>query len=276
MGRTVNQTGNTNADNEYNNIRIDAENLALHLFKSEAKQKAEFVNRLLDTYSQAKGKDILIIHNPGGSGSTDIEHLIYWERSVVEGIKTTLTAMGYTWALVQYFRSGNNWKTRLPDVWEQIRYHLTGKIFKAQVVAAEIDFLSKQFNNLKIIQLGVSQGAAFGNSVMRHLGLKPHVYSIELGIFFAQLNRRVVTENTLAIDNNGLVTDPIVHFSFKRSAKAYITAPYRWLKSNMSGKPVKFTYCINVPGHEYLWENPHVGAVIEKFLNNKLGFKSNT
>jgi hypothetical protein len=48
------------------------------------------------------------------------------------------------------------------------------------------------------------------------------------------------------------------------------------LRYRLAGKPQKFTYCINVPGHEYRWDMPGVSAPIENFLNYKLGYKYKT
>jgi hypothetical protein len=275
MAKVVNPTGKLNMTRDSITIRRDAEQLARKLFKNN-KSQVEFVNQLLGYYAQAEGKDVLIIHNPGGWGSTDTEHLIYWEASVVDGVKVALTKMERNWILLQHFRSGRKWWNHLRDTPGQIRYYLTGKFFKAKLLAAELNFLSEHVKNLDIFLLGVSHGAAFGNTVMEHTNNNTRIYSIELGTFFAHLPRRVITERTLALDGNGLVPDPVVHFNFKAGIKAYLTAPFRWISYRVAGKPVKFTYCINVPGHEYRWEYPNVGTPIEKFLATNLGYKYKT
>jgi hypothetical protein len=266
MVKVTNQPEKSNIANEDIAILEDARNLAGKYFPKETKQKAAFINRLLDDYTRVKDKDTLILHNPGGWGSTDIENLINWERSVVEGFKTTMMKMQRNWILLQYFRVGTTWYEHLQNSPEQFRYYLTGKFFKAELLAAELNFLTGHVKNLKIFLLGVSQGAAFGNTVMKYTGNNPNIYSIELGTFFVQMKRRIITERTLALDSNGMVPDPVAHFNIKPALKAYITAPYRWLKYRLAGKPEKFTYCVNVPGHEYQWEFPDVGAKIEKFL----------
>jgi hypothetical protein len=43
----------------------------------------------------------------------------------------------------------------------------------------------------------------------------------------------------------------------------------------LQGQPKKFSYCINVPGHEYNWEYPEVQRQIEDFLNLNFGTKNN-
>lgn len=251
-------------------ILEDARKIAQRLFPKETKQKAAFISRLIDSYNTVKNKDTIIMHNPGGWGCTDIENLIYWERSVVEGLKNTLTKMKRNWALLQYFHAGVKSFDHLKNSPEQFRFYFTGKFFKAELLAAELNFLTAHINNLKVILLGVSQGAGFGNTVMKHVGNNHNIFSIELGTFFVLMKRRVLTERTLALDSNGLVPDPVNHFNIKPAVKAYLTAPYRWIKYRLDGKPEKFTYCVNVPGHDYRWELPGVGAKIEEFLTAKL------
>jgi hypothetical protein len=255
--------------------REEAYHLAQQLLGNAPQKCNTFTNRLIDICARAEGKDFLLIHNPGGWGSTDLEHLLDWERNVVEGIRATIEQQGHSWLLIQYFRSGHNWWAHMRDIKEQTRFFFTGKIFKAEVMAAELKFIAHHLNNLKIILIGASHGAAFSNTVMRQLGEFPQIYSIELGMFFSQISRRVVTERTLAIDNNGQMPDPVVLRNLKAASKTYITAPYRWLKYRLEGKPVKFAYCINVPGHEYDWSYPAVQQQIVDFLGTKFGTKSN-
>jgi hypothetical protein len=141
-------------------------------------------------------------------------------------------------------------------------------------MAAELQFITQHTSNLKVILIGVSQGAAFSNAVMQQLDGLHQVYSIELGLFFPHMSRRVVTENTLAMDSNGLVPDPVAHRNLKIGFKTYGTAPFRWLKCRLQGKPQRFAYCINVPGHEYSWEYPEVKQQIEGFLEINLNTRS--
>ena len=161
------------------------------------------------------------------------------------------------------------------DIKEQARFFLKGKSSKIKVMVAELKFVAQHISNLKVILIGASQGAAFSNAVMRQLGELRQVYSIELGIFFPHMSRRVVTDRTLAIDNNGLMPDPMSQRNLWIGFKAYLTAPWRWFKYRLQGKPQKFTYCINAPGHDYNWEYPDVQGKIIDFLTLNFGDKSN-
>ena len=193
----------------------------------------------------------------------------------MEGVSATIEQLGYNWLLTQYFRSPNRWWAHIQDVKEEGRFFLTGKSAMAEVMAAELKFIAQYINNLKVLLVGASLGAAFSNAVMRQLGDLSQVYSIELGIFFPHMSRRVVTERTLAIDSNGVMPDPMAHRNLRAGFKAYLTAPFRWTKYRLQGKPEKFTYCINAPGHDYNWEYPDVQRQIIDFLNTNFGTKGN-
>jgi hypothetical protein len=249
---------------------IEVKGLAQDLFKNNKRKIVVLEQRLVSTYVKTKGYNALIVHSPGGWGCSSIENLIDWERSVVDGVQQAIKQMGYHGTLVQYYRTRNNWWSHLLHIPEQPRYSFTGKIFQAEVMAAEIKFLATRLKNLNIILLGVSQGAAFNNTVMKYLVTESNVCSIELGTFFAQLPRRVITGRTLALDGNGLVLDPVVHRNLRAAARAYLFAPFSWLKYKLAGKPVKFTYCINVPGHDYNWKYPEVNGQVVRFLQRNL------
>ena len=162
-------------------LQEEAHHLAQQLFGNNSEKGTKFTNRLLDIYSQAQNKDFLFIHNPGGWGTTSLEYCLQWERSIVDGINATLERLGYSRLLIQHFRTESGWREHVRDVKEQFRFFAS----KAEMLAAELKFLTQHINNLKVILIGISQGAAFGNAVMRCLGKPQQVYSIELGMPFA-------------------------------------------------------------------------------------------
>ncbi len=95
---------------DYSALTKEASRLAEQLFDNDVKKCASFSNRLLDICTRAQGKDFLIIHNPGGWGTTPLEHLLQWERSIVEGVSATIEGLGYSWLQMQYFRTDNGWR----------------------------------------------------------------------------------------------------------------------------------------------------------------------
>jgi len=262
-----------NAEN-FSASREEVSQLAQQLFSSDVHKRTSFTNRLWDTYTRAKNKDFLLVHNPGGWGSTPLKDCLDWERSVVEGVSSTMERLGYDCLLTQYFRSDNSWGGHMRDLMKEARFFLGGKSPDSEIMAAELTFLTRKIRNLRVILVAASQGAAFSNAVMRQIEGNPQVYSIELGIFFPHMSRRVIMERTLAMDSNGMMPDPMSHRNLWAGFKAYITAPYRWIKYRLQGRPQKFTYCINAPGHDYSWEYPEVQRQITDFLIANFGIKS--
>jgi hypothetical protein len=252
--------------------RKEADRLAKQLLGDKLAARAEFVRRVTDTLARAREKEFLVIHNPGGWGNTRLDLCLDWERSIVNGVCSTLDEMGHSWVLTQYFRSGDSFWRHMLDIKKEAVFFLKGRSFKARVMAAELRFLTEHLPDLTILLLGASQGAAFANTVMRELGgASPKVYSIELGIFFPHMSRRVLTERTLAIDSNGMMPDPMAHRDLWAGSRAYAKAFFRWFWYRLKGRPTRFTNCINVPGHEYSWEYPEVHRRIEAFLKANFG-----
>lgn len=249
----------------------EANRLAEQLFDNDDKKRASFSSRLLTMCTKAGGKDFLLIHNPGGWGTTHLENLLQWERSIVEGVSSTIEKLGYTWSLIQYFRTNSGWRERTEDVKEQARFFTS----KAKIMAAELKFVTQHFNALRVVMIGVSQGAAFSNAVLQYLDGRDRVFSIELGMPFPYKSRRVITEQTLALDSNGLMPDALMEWDVPTIVKTYVGAPFRWIKYKIQGKQIKFTYCINVPGHDYNWDYPEVQRQVEEFLNLNFGNKRN-
>lgn len=241
--------------------------LAERLFKDDSVKRARFTQKLLDICELVKDKDVLLIHNPGGWGTTHLENLLQWERSIVEGISQTIDKFGYKWALMQYFRSDHNWLAIIGDIREQTRFFFN----KSQIMAAELEFVTRHFPTLQVVMIGVSQGAAFSNAVSQILNGINRVSSIELGMPFPYKSKRVLTDRTLALDGNGLMPDALMEWDVPTILKTYISAPFRWIKYKLQGRKVKFTYCINLPGHDYNWDYPEVQRQIEEFLTLKFG-----
>ena len=157
----------------------------------------------------------------------------------------------------------------MEDIGEQTHFFIS----KAKIMAAELEFVTRHFGNLQVIMIGVSQGAAFSNAVSQHLNGLNRIASIELGTPSPYKSRRVISERTLALDSNGLMPDALMEWDMPTIMKTFFGAPFRWLKYRLQGKRVKFTYCINLPGHDYNWDYPEVRGKIENFLKTTFGNK---
>lgn len=253
-------------------LREEAEALAKELFADDAGRREKFVSVSLEMCERAARCDILLIHNPGGWGTTNLDNLLQWERSIVDGVGKTVDNLGLRWSLVQYFRSETGWIAIIRDIREQGRFFRN----KARILAAALEFVTGHFPEVKVVLIGVSQGAAFSNAVNQYVGNHERVFTIELGIPFPYKSKRVITERTLTLDGNGLMPDALMEWDIPTILKTYFTAPLRWLKYRFQGKKVKFSYCINVPGHDYNWDYPEVQGQVERFINFKFGSKSDT
>jgi pimeloyl-ACP methyl ester carboxylesterase len=245
----------------------EARRLGRQLFGEDTTRITRFAEHLMAIYQEARDKDFLLIHNPGGWGNSPLESCLHWERSVVAGISATLEKLGYRLSFSQHFRGGAGWREHLRDIRDYIRFFT----FKRRVLAAEVEFLTRHIQNLRVIMIGISQGAGFSNAVMQRLNQLKDVYSIELGVFFYHRARRVITERTLAIDHNGLVPDALIEGDLVALLMTLPAACFRWVKSRLKGRPVKFSRCIKLAGHDYLWEYPKVSQQIGDFLKAHFG-----
>ena len=255
------------------NLAEDAAVVAALLFPRHQRKQAEFTARVIAMGRQLQGKDFLVLHNPGGWGSTPLNDLEEWEKSLIDGVSGTIERSGYSLLLVQHFRGGRSQLDHLKNMGDHTYFIFSGKSHLVDEMAAEIDLITRHFPELVIIMLGASQGAAFGNAVMQSIDGTPRVYSIELGIIFPRLKNRVLTGRTLALDSNGEREDAVVHLNPGVALGALFSAPYRWLKYELEGHPRKISDCIEVPGHDYNWKYPGVGGKIEQFIKTNFGTK---
>ena len=257
---------------EAQSLKESANHLAAKLFPHNRKKRELFSNDLQEIYSSASNNDVLVIHSPGGWGNTHWDGLLDWEKSIVTGVTASVEKLGYSWVMKQYFRSGNAlWGGR--SVYKEAQFFFSGASYRAQVLAEELKFITVNLPKLSVVLVGASQGAAFNNRVMVELGNIERIYSIELGTFFAHVRHRQLTKRNLAIDSNGLMRDPMCQRDLWTGTKAYFRAFLHWFRYKMQGQKVKFTNCINTPGHEYRWGYPEVQGRITEFLTANFGEK---
>ena len=249
-------------------LREEAYRLAEQLFGTE-EAGADFANQLLDVCAKARGKDFLIVHNPGGWGHASLNQCLEWERGIVNGIKAAVEEMGYNLLLIQYFRSGTGWREQMRDLKEQFNFFAS----KAIVMAAWLQFIMARVKTIKVILVGISQGAAFSSAVMQQLGGQYPVYSIELGFPFQYKSWRIITESTLAVEGSGLRPDVLAQGNLWTGARILMAAPFKWIWHRLRGRRVTFAHCVNAPGHEYDWANPDIRGQIRDFLKDNFGIR---
>jgi len=237
----------------------------------------QFVAELLDLYCEVKDSDVAIFCSPGGWGKLPLS-ADYQGRSWLAGIEAKLTEMGYDYCIVDDVRTGSGLAEYLFEFKEQ----LTNFPSKARGSAARIDFLTQQVADLKIIVTGQSNGAAFAGEVARCLEHNPEVYSIQVGIPFWHRSREA--GRSLVIDSSGVGFDALAERDLVTLVKAnwvkllimgqapYFT-PVDWLitRAVLVFGAYGFDLGLDAPGHEYMWEYPGVGPMIEAFLVENFG-----
>ena len=248
-------------------LQDEIEDLGRQLLGDDARRLARFSRQLLDMYLKARDQDVLLVHNSGGWGNAGIDHCLDWEVSVVEGIASTMKGLGYNLVTIQYQRSGDGWREKVHDAREQMRFFTV----KAKLMAAGLSFLTRHISGLRVVMVGVSQGAAFTNAVIQQLPGSERFYSIELGMPFAYRSRRSTTDRVLALDSNGVEPDAMVERDIIGGFRAYVIGPIQWFWYRLLRRPVRFARCINAPGHDYGWKYPEVRRQVQDFLAARLG-----
>jgi hypothetical protein len=258
-------------------VEQQAWQVAAEAVGSGRKAQERFVSEVLDLYSKAKDSDIVILCNSGGWGTKPLSS-DYQGQSWLTGIMTNLTQLGYKPCVVDDIRTGDGLIEHLFEFKED----LTNYPSKANVLAAKIDFLTQHIANLKVIITGQSNGAALAGEVANRLKDNSRVYSIQMGIPF--WHRVYELSNSLVIDTSGVRPDALTQRNLVAIIKsnwgklfilnhAPAFTPVDWCISRafLILTSYNFGLGLHAPGHEYMWEYPGVGPVIEAFLVKNFG-----
>ncbi len=260
-------------------IEQQAWQLAREVVGASRKAQSQFVDELLGLYRKVKDRDLVIVCNSGGWGTSPLSS-DYQGQSWLAGIETKLTQMGYNFCVIENIRTGSGLFERLFELKEGLTQYPS----KARETAAKINFLMQHFTDLKVLIVGQSNGAAFTSTVAKYLASNPRVYSIQVGIPF--WHRVCEVSRSLVIKNSGLGGDVLTKGDIVGLFKA------NWAKMLVINHVPSFTpidwlinravlifasYCfglgLHAPGHEYMWEHPGVGPMIEAFLVENFGSK---
>ncbi|MBM3143097.1 MAG: hypothetical protein FJ005_08705 [Chloroflexi bacterium] len=258
-------------------VEQQAWQLAREVVGASRDAQEQFVTELLALYAEVKDSDLAIFCNPGGWGKEPLSS-DYQGRSCLAGIETSLTKMGYKYYRIEDIRTGSS----LVEYLYEFKEHLTHYPSKAKELATKIDFLTQQVAGLKIMIIGQSSGAAFASEVASYLEDNPEVYSIQVGRPFWY--RGLQVGQSLVIDSNGIGADAVTERDlvalFKTNwARLFIMnhvpsfTPFDWVitRAVLIFGPSKYGFGLRAPGHEYMWEYPGVGPVIEAFLVKNFG-----
>jgi hypothetical protein len=260
-------------------IEQQAWNVASQVVGSSKKAQEQFVSQVLDLYYKVRDHDFAIFLTAGGWGKKPLEADTQGQTWLV-GIESELTKLGYNYYEVEDIRTGKGLLNYFVELKEQLTHYPS----KSKELAAKIDFLTKHVSGLKVIITGQSNGAAFAGEVIRRLQGNPEVYSIQIGIPFWQ--RVSKTDKSLVIDNNGVGADALTQRDIVRLVKANLVrlfilnkapafTPFDWLvtRAVLVFGPYHFGLGFEAPGHDYMWQYPGVGPVIQDFLVKNFGTK---
>ena len=209
----------------------------------------------------AQNAEVIIIFNSGGWGNTPLKEAKDF-APVIAGIQETLNEWGYNSIVIPYSRTKNTLLGKISGA----KDFLNSFNFSSEILAKDLDFLSKKLPDKKIIIAGLSAGGALVDDTLEKVSQETQVYAIAAGIPFWHDNFE--SENTLLLDNNG--KDSLAKGDVKSLISALVKAPFKWIFSKINGENLTFSQALHTPGHDYIWSSPDVGPKIATFLENKL------
>ncbi len=245
-------------------VAEDAAGLATELFGDCQEKCNDFVSQLLAMYSEAKGRDFVVIFNSGGWGGNLLEASPGW-WSISTGIESELASSGYTSLLLNYRRTVKTLRSCLDEVVERI----TSYPSKAKDLACRMEFITSHIPDLRVILTGESTGTVICDRAMDILRDNPQVYSIQTGPPFWYEN--IALERTLLLISNGIVPDSYSQGDFW--AIVWGNLGYWFHLSQPEDDFGTEPHYIGAPGHDYWWQYPEVCSRITSFLEQNFGVK---
>ena len=240
----------------------DAAGLAVELFGDCQEECDDFVNQLMATYLEAKGKDFILFFNQGGWGWNMLDISSDW-MSISAGIQSELEVSGYTSLCLNYQRTVDSIKGRLDELMSLVSLYPS----KAKDLAFRIEFLTTHIPNIRVILGGESMGTIFCDSTMNILKDNPHVYSIQTGPPFWYKN--VMLERTLVIRSGGIMPDSFSRGDIPTMLCVTLEDFFGFPRCELETGNVLLS--IGAPGHEYWWQDAGVSSRITDFLEQMPG-----
>ncbi len=210
----------------------------------------------------AAGKDVIIIFNSGGWGNTPLEKAQDFSP-VISGIQETLYKQGYNSIVIPFYRTKNTLMGKIAGA----KDFFSSYSLSSEILAKNLEFLTKNLPNKRIILAGLSDGAAFINKTYEKASgeAKKSVYTIIAGTPF--WSKTLKSDNVLQLDNNG--EDSLTGGEVKSLFSVLFQAPFRWIASELNGQNLSFSRLFHISGHDYDWESPAVSSKIITFLKSK-------
>jgi hypothetical protein len=132
-------------------------------------------------------------------------------------------------------------------------------------LAKELQNFSKENPDNKIIMAGLSNGAGFADATMEKITCcQDSIFAMEFGTPF--WIKKQNNSNIIYFSNNG--QDTFSRGNIGDLIWSVFKAPFKMAYGQLTGKPIRFSEAMSVPGHQYTWSE--VGPQISQFLGEKL------
>ena len=205
----------------------------------------------------AVDNDILVIFNSGGWGDVPLERAADF-TPILEGIRQTLTSLGYRVGVVPYFRT-------LPGIFGRMsgtREQLNSFKHTSRLLIRDLERLAEDFPQKSFILAGYSMGGGLTGRVLERISHHSNIYGIMVGTpgWLPTFN----SANTLVLNNDN--RDPVCSGDVNTIAVCVLNWPFNWLRARASGQKVPFALALHMPHHDYSWSSPQVGPPIVRFL----------
>ena len=235
----------------------DAAEVAAELFGNDQENCHDFMSQILATYLEAREKDFVIIHNPGGWGWDSIEESPKL-GTIIDGIEAELARLGYGSLVLEHKRTAHSLNGCVSELM------LAADLFptKAEDLAARIEFLTNHIPDIRIILTGESNGAAFCEVVMQSVQQNSQIYSIQIGPPF--WHNDSLSSRILVLRSNGSVPDTFSHGDIITIIRSNLEALFGISQQN----PGHILLYIGAPGHDYSWQYEEVRLQITGFLDD--------
>jgi hypothetical protein len=206
--------------------------------------------------------DCIIVFNSGGWGCTSLEKETDF-RTIVLGIQSQLEARGHKSAIVPYQRAKESILGKLTGAREIINYFSS----QSRHLARQIDEFLEENPDKKVILTGLSMGAFFVDTTMKHVKNNNSVLAIKVGVPF--YSSHFHSDRTIDINNE---RDALVYCDNKILLVAFLRGLGKWISARLKGQPLAFGKAMVVPGHNnsYSWESPAIRKQIIGFLEKQL------
>lgn len=207
--------------------------------------------------------DVLVVAHMGGWGHVPLEQTEDL-RPIVFGIEEYLRSRGLRGLRFCYDRTGGGTVAgKLAVLAELVGLHETG----AARFARQLEQTLRDRPHLRAVMVGLSNGAAFGNSTAEQLEdwALERVSSVEVGTPFV----RPVFSDPAVLSLINEERDPLPAGDIAALLGNVVSAWWEQFQARRAGRELHFHDALHFTGHEYTWDV--IGPVVAGFLDQRLG-----